>query len=208
MSFEKVSVRRHVRKRTGRTAEIAASLGFPTTVKVGDFSRRRPERKEPPWVGGKWEQKAPGLWQREYATGVYGNVLRDASPPAKDKAFQAIVYSNKPQHQGSDLIGRTWENSLFKAQRAADEIYQDWFIKEELRARAEFGLLFPREPLGGPFGRSEMDTDDLLLVDLNVPPEKRPALKRYMADLKRTNPPRVNEHLAGMEGEGIGEFEF
>jgi len=139
---DKVNVCKHVRRRTGRTAQVAASLGFPDTVNVKQFTRKRPVE---PWMGGRWEQKMPGMWQRQYSKiyphgDIYGNIFHNP----EGRYTWALYYED------GDTIAFGTVNTLQQAKDETDRAYERWFYAMQ-------------------------------------EPEKR---------------------LPGMEGEGIGEFEF
>lgn len=134
-------------------------------------------------MGGKWSVPAglAGSWKREYATGVRGWVLR--SSDNENTRYEWAVLDTK----GDKIDGGVWP-FLSDAKRSADRAFQKWFLKRELKARADFGMLYPREPMGRMF---DFDTDDMLLTDLNVPPEMKAELKSYMGGLKRSPAPKV-----------------
>lgn len=138
-------------------------------------------------MGGKWEPQMPGLWRREYATGVFGDIAAAAADGMQ--VYEVSVVYDKPGHF-EHILETITGDSLSDVKRLADRAFQKWFLKRELKARADHGMLYPRAPMGLMF---DTDTDDMLLMDLNVPPEMKAELKAYMGTLKRAAPPRTAE---------------
>src|SRR3990167_1842085 len=89
-----ISVRKHVRRRGGRTARIAAVLGFDPIVNVTPYKRRRPVRKLPEgWEGGE------EMLRKSFGPRVAGEVRKSKVPGHEGEWYWLVLVREKNEHK-------------------------------------------------------------------------------------------------------------
>jgi len=87
---DKVNVRKHTRRRTGRAAEFAAKMGYGSDVRVDSYPRRRPAPAEYRYytVRVKMYEADGSLFDSDLLTGIYARNRSEARRLAEKEYTQ------------------------------------------------------------------------------------------------------------------------
>lgn len=88
--IDKVNVRKHTRRRTGRAAEFAAKMGYDTDVRIDSYPRRRPSPGAYHFYTVRVNMYLPdgSVWDSNLVTGIYARNRSEARRLAKKEYAQ------------------------------------------------------------------------------------------------------------------------